>query len=377
MERSSVMQIDSDFLIDPSSQNEPQPDLVGLGWTPFFASQLACLEDAVQPARVLLASAARHHVQTADGPRLAVVSGRLAHEAADRAALPTVGDWVGLRPGDGAGPSYIVHTFARSTCLRRKAAGPTVEAQVLAANVDKVFIVTSLNADFNVRRLERYIDAVLDGGARPVLVLNKADVCPDPGRFVDAAREVAPTAPIALVSALSGAGLDALRAEIGAGETIALVGSSGVGKSALSNRLLGAEVQREGAIRASDERGCHTTAHRELFLIPGGGLLIDTPGVRELGLWSSDGAAGPAGFDDVEARAAACRFRDCAHEGEPGCAVRRAIEDGELDPERLGAYLKLGAERRYLARQQDVRARLEEKRRWKQISKRMRANPKQ
>ncbi len=376
MERSSVMQIDSDSLVDPSSQNEPRPDLIGLGWTPFFASQLACLEDAVQPARVILASASRHHVQTADGPRLAVISGRLAHEAADRAALPTVGDWVGLRPGDGAGPAYIVHTFARNTCLRRKAAGPTVEAQVLAANVDKVLIVTSLNADFNVRRLERYIEAVLDSGARPVLVLNKADVCPDPGRFIDAAREVAPTAPVALVSALSGAGLDALRAEIGAGETLALVGSSGVGKSALSNRLLGAEIQLEGEIRASDERGRHTTAHRELFLIPGGGLLIDTPGVRELGLWSSDGA-GPAGFDDVEARAAACRFRDCAHDGEPGCAVRRAIEDGELDPERLGAYLKLGAERRYLARQQDVRARVEEKRRWKQISKRMRANPKQ
>ncbi|KYF76950.1 ribosome small subunit-dependent GTPase A [Sorangium cellulosum] len=369
------MSINSDSLVDPSSHHEPQSGLIGLGWTPFFARQLASLEDAVQPARVLLASAARHHVQTADGPRVAVVSGRLAHEAADRAALPTVGDWVGLRPGDGAGPAYIVHTFARSTCLRRKAAGTTVEAQVIAANIDKVFIVTSLNADFNLRRLERYIDAVLDGGARPVLVLNKADVCPDPERFIDAAREVAPAAPVALVSALSGAGLDALRAEIGAGETIALVGSSGVGKSALSNRLLGAEIQREGAIRASDERGRHTTAHRELFPLPGGGLLIDTPGVRELGLWSADGA-GPAGFDDVEALAGTCRFRDCAHEGEPGCAVLGAVEAGDLDPDRLGAYRKLGAERRHVALQQDARARSEEKRRWKQISKQMRANPK-
>ncbi|WP_437677689.1 ribosome small subunit-dependent GTPase A [Sorangium sp. So ce131] len=356
-------------------QQQPRPDLIGLGWTPFFARQLASLGEAVQPARVLLASAAQHHVQTADGPRLAVVSGRLAHEAADRSALPTVGDWVGLRPGDGAGPAYIVHTFTRSTCLRRKAAGPTVEAQVLAANVDTVFIVTSLNADFNLRRLERYIEVVLDSGARPVIVLNKADLCPDPGWFREAAREIAPAAPIALVSALSGAGLDALRAEVGAGETVALVGSSGVGKSALSNRLLGAEVQLEGAIRATDERGRHTTAHRELFVMPGGGLLIDTPGVRELGLWSADGGA-LGGFDDVEALAGACRFRDCAHEGEPGCAVLRAVEDSALDPDRLGAYRKLGAERRYLAGQQDVRVRIEEKRRWKQLVKHVRAHPK-
>lgn len=323
------------------------------------------------PARVVLASSSLHHALTAEGPRLAAVSGRLAHETSSRAELPTVGDWVGLRPGDGDGPLSIVHVFTRRTCLRRKAAGAAIEAQVLAANVDVVFIVTSLNADFNPRRLERYLEAVIDSGARPVLVLNKADLCPDPDRFIGAAREVAPAAPLALVSALSGAGIDALRAEIGAGETVALVGSSGVGKSAISNRLLDAEIQREGAIRASDDRGRHTTAHRELFVMPGGGLLIDTPGLRELSLWSEDDR-GPVGFEDVASLAEGCRFRDCAHDGEPGCAVARALTDGSLRPERLAAYRKLEAEQRRFAGQRDVRVRLEEKRRMKQLSKRIR-----
>lgn len=369
------MQPVSNFVSELSAPHEPQPDLAWLGWNPFFEAQRAALGEPVEPARVVLAAAGLHHVLTAAGPRLAAVSGRLAHETHDRAELPTVGDWVGLRPSSAPGPGAIVHTFTRSTCLRRKAAGRATEAQVLAANVDTVLIVTSLNADFNPRRLERYIEAVIDSGARPVIILNKADLCPDPGRFIDAARQIAPAVQIASVSALSGDGLLELRAQIRAGETVVLVGSSGVGKSALSNRLLGENSQLEGAVRASDDRGRHTTAHRELFPLPGGGLLIDTPGVRELGLWATD-EAGPSGFAELDALADACRFRDCAHDGEPGCAIARAIAEGVISAERLVAFRKLAAERSHLSGQQDIRAKLEEKRRWKQLTRSMRSHPK-
>lgn len=349
--------------------------LAGLGWSPFFEAQRASLDQTIIPARVALSAASLCHVLTEQGPRMAAIGGRLARDLTHREELPTIGDWVGLRPGDGDGVLSIVHVFTRSTCLRRKAAGRAIEAQVLAANVDTAFVVTSLNADLNLRRLERYMEAVIDSGARPVIVLNKADLCVDPARFVECVREVAPASPIALVSALVGDGLGALRAEIRPGETVVLVGSSGVGKSALTNRLLGGALQREGEIRVADDRGRHTTAHRELFQLPGGGLLIDTPGIRELAVWSEDGSA-PSGFDDIEALAAGCRFRDCSHCEEPGCAVAAALEGGRLDPARLSSYRKLAAERRYLAGQKDVRERLVEKRRSKQLSKILRHTPK-
>lgn len=369
------MSPDLDADPEPSAERPAESELTRLGFSPFFEAQRADLGESLEPARVVLTSAAMHRVLTAAGPCLATVSGRLSHEARSRADLPAVGDWVGLLPQGAPGSRAIQHIFARRTCLRRKAAGRTTEVQVLAANVDTVFIVTSMNADFNPRRLERYLEVVIDSGARPVIVLNKADLCPDPVSFLDAAREVAPAAQVAHVSALSGAGLDELRARIQPGETVVLVGSSGVGKSAITNRLLGGDHQREGAVREYDNRGRHTTAHRELFMLPGGGLLIDTPGVRELGLWSTEDAS-PRGFDDIDALALACRFRDCAHEGEPGCAVNRAVAEGTLAPERLAGFHKLAAERRHLVGQQDVRVKLEEKRRVKQLMRGMRAHPK-
>ncbi|MEP7121663.1 MAG: ribosome small subunit-dependent GTPase A [Byssovorax sp.] len=268
-----------------------------------------------------------------------------------------------------------MHRFDRRTCLVRRQVGRRVEAQVLAANVDAVLIVSSLNGDFNARRLERYLATVLESGARPVFVLNKADLCDSTAPFLDAVRTIAPTAPVALVSALEGRGLGELRAHVGAGETAALVGSSGVGKSTIANRLLGAAALREGEIRERDDRGRHTTTHRELFVLPGEGLLVDTPGLRELELWSV-GDDGPAGFDDIHALAGSCRFRDCAHAGEPGCAVEQALEEGALDDARVEGFHKLEAEARNLRERQDARGRAEAKRAIKARTRAMRQHPK-
>lgn len=346
--------------------------LARLGWSAFFEQQRAALVEPVEPARVVAAGGGAHQVLTSRGPQRATVSGRLLHLAEDASALPTVGDWVGLRPG---AEGLIVHRFERRTCLVRKQAGRRVEAQVLAANVDAVLVVSSLNTDFNPRRLERYLAIVLESGARPVFVLNKADLCAAPGRFLEAVHAIAPDAPVALVSALEGGGLGDLRAHVREGETAALVGSSGVGKSTIANRLLGAAALREGAIREHDERGRHTTSHRELFLLPGGGLLVDTPGIRELAPWSP-GEDGPAGFGDIAALAESCRFRDCAHAGEPGCAVVHALEEGTLDEARVQGFHKLEAEGRHLRERQDARARAESKRAFKALSRAMRRNPK-
>ncbi|MCC6557955.1 MAG: GTPase RsgA, partial [Polyangiaceae bacterium] len=270
--------IDSDLIDSDPHDSETDLSLARLGWGGFFERQRAALDEPLVPARVAGGGSGLHRVLTAEGPRLVRLAGRILHEAADASALPAVGDWVGLRPE----AQVLAHRFERRTCLLRKGAGRRAEAQVLAANVDVVFIVSSLNADFNPRRLERYLEVVLESGARPVFVLNKADLCDDPERCLDAVRAVAPAAPAALVSALEERGLDALREHLREGETAALVGSSGVGKSTIANRRLGAIALREGAIRARDDRGCHTTTARELVALPGGGLLVDTPGLREL-----------------------------------------------------------------------------------------------
>jgi ribosome biogenesis GTPase len=234
---------------------------------------------------------------------------------------------------------------------------------VVAANLDTVFLVTSLNADFNLRRLERYLAAAWESGAEPAIVLTKADLCDDVERFVLEAESIAFGVPVHAVSAVTGRGLLELRGYLGPGRTAVLLGTSGVGKSTLVNALAGEELLATQEIREDDGRGRHTTSHRELVLLPGGGLILDTPGMRELGLW--DAAAGVSdAFEDVEKLFADCRFADCAHESEPGCAVRRALADGTLDEVRWESYVKLQRELAHLDRKGDPRAMSAERKKW-------------
>jgi len=256
----------------------------------------------------------------------------------------------------------------RRGALVRLAAGSGHRSQVLAANVDLVLLLCGLDGDFNPRRVERALVAVAESGARPVVVLNKADACDaldERRRDMEAA---APGVPVLAISALTGAGVEPLAALITAGSTVVLLGSSGVGKSTLANRLLGQETQATAEVRAHDSRGRHTTTHRALFVLPGGGVLIDTPGLRELRLLAEPEAASQA-FTDLESLAAGCRFADCGHAREPGCAVRAAVEEGALDAARLASYRKLQAELRHLERRGDPRAMSAEKQRWKAIHK--------
>jgi ribosome biogenesis GTPase len=330
-----------------------------LGWDSFFSSQLDGTDDApVQPARVAVEHRGRYQLIGRQGPAWATLAGRLRHGANSRLDLPAVGDWVGVCDG-------LVHrVLERRTKFVREAAGERTEPQVIAANIDVVFIVTSLNRDFNPRRIERYLIAVWDSGAQPVIVLNKADLCDDPSAFVDALGPLAGGVPVVAASALRGDGVDGVRAQLGRGRTGALVGSSGVGKSTIANALLGQDALAVANIRAGDAKGRHTTTHRELLLLPDdGGALIDTPGMRELALWNSAGAA-TASFDEIDELAQQCKFRDCSHDGEPGCGVRDAVDD-----ERLSSHHKLQRELEFQHRKQDVFARKEKLRQWKIIHK--------
>jgi len=315
-------------------------------------------------------------VATRSGDRDAAVSGRLRHEALGPGDLPAVGDWVAaVMPTDAGSPVVIQAVLPRRTAFRRSNADASrrsgarlADEQVLAANVDVAFVVAGLDGDFNVRRIERYLAVAWAGGALPVIVLNKADVAADLLGQRIAAGSVAPGVEVRAISALTGDGLAELAAEhLAAGRTAVVLGSSGVGKSTLVNALLGRDHLRTQSVREDDSRGRHTTTHRELVRLPGGALLIDTPGMRSLGVAGAAEGIG-ATFADVEDLAGDCRFRDCRHDREPGCAVRAALADGRLDPRRFESHRKLEREAAHHARASDPLLREAERRKWKAIS---------
>jgi ribosome biogenesis GTPase / thiamine phosphate phosphatase len=327
-------------------------------------------EGATVPARVISMQRDLFAVATAEGDRTAELSGRLRHRAEEEADLPAVGDWAAVRLPPGEGPALIQAILPRRTRLARKVPGVLTAEQVVAANVDVVLVVAGLDDDYNPRRLERALVLVWDSGAQAAILLNKADLLPPAAieERVRATEAVAPGVVVVPVSAATGDGLAALGPCLLPGRTAALIGSSGVGKSTLVNRLLGEERQRTLEVRAHDSRGRHATTHRELLRLPGGALLIDTPGLRELQLWAAPDALDGT-FADVDALAESCRFGDCRHSGEPGCAVIAAAAAGTLGPARLESYHKLQKELRHLALRQDERGQREQKEKWRAIHK--------
>ena len=302
-----------------------------------------------------------YRVTTSSGDRHAVLAGRLRHQATRVSELPAVGDFVSVRLPELDGPAIIEAVLPRKTLFVRRAAGDRSDEQVIAANIDVVFVMIGLDFDFNIRRVERYLAAVWESGATPVVLLNKSDVCSDAEAKLEDLRRVAIGVDVHVVSALTSQGLEGLQPYLQQGLTIGFVGSSGVGKSTLLNRLLGRDAQPTKEVRAHDSRGRHTTTHRELFVLPGGGFVIDTPGMREFQLANADEGVG-AVFEDIEALAAQCRFGDCAHRGEPGCAVQDAVERGQLGADRLASYEKLLKELRYEESRHDPAAARERKR---------------
>jgi ribosome biogenesis GTPase len=334
--------------------------LTHLGWDPAIEDQFAPhAADGLEPARVAVEQRGAYLLYTERGERWAELSGRLRHAADERGDLPAVGDWVAAADPEGADRAIVQAVLPRRTKFSRLAAsdhGGTIE-QVVAANVDVVFLTAGLDGDANVRRLERYLTLGWESGASPVVVLTKADLCDDVDAAVLEIESVAVGVPVHVVSNVTGEGVDALAPYFAEGRTVAALGSSGVGKSSLVNRLAGEELMPTGDVRA-DGRGRHTTTHRQLLLLPGGGLYLDTPGMRELRLWESEEGLAAA-FDDVAAAAALCRFTDCSHEREPGCGVRVALADGTLAAERYESWRKLQNELRWLAVKQDARLRSE------------------
>jgi ribosome biogenesis GTPase len=338
-----------------------------LGWDGTFAAHYAPHAAEGDPARVAIQQKGHYLLYGAHGELRGEVAGRIHFAARGPADFPAVGDWVVARGHPGGGEATIRLLLPRKSEFSRKVAGDRPVKQVLAANIDVVFLVSSLDAEFNLRRLERYLAVAAGCGALPVVVLNKADLRDDAEEIRASVRESVGDVKVLLASAKENTGVDAIEAFLAPGKTGALLGHSGAGKSTILNRLLGQERMRTQDVRDTDSKGRHTTTHRELVLLPKGGLLIDTPGMRELQLWE-DGEESPESFNDIDELALQCRFSDCRHDTEPGCAVRAAIDEERLDPDRLEHYFKLRRELAYQARRTSTKGSLEEKKKAKRLA---------
>jgi ribosome biogenesis GTPase len=342
-------------------------DLASLGWSEFFAREFELFrKQGHSVGRVALEQRGAYRLYTEHAEVPARVSGKLRYDSESAADFPAVGDWVAFSKPERDGLARIHAILPRRSTFSRKAAGANTEEQVVAANVDTVFLVQGLDHDFNLRRLERYLVAAFESNANPVIILNKTDLCANVDQKILEVESVALGTPVHAISSLTGDRLDEIAQYISTGVTIAFLGSSGVGKSTLLNRIVGEDIQKTLEVREHDSRGRHATTHRELIVLKSGGLLIDTPGMRELQLWDVGASLGEA-FSDVESIAAACYFSDCRHQNEPGCAVREALADGTLDASRYEHYLRLERELEYLDSRMDERLNLKRKSREKKI----------
>lgn len=321
------------------------------GWNETFINKWNELHQSLEnktfvPGRIVGDFGSKYRVMTETGETWGELAGRLRHTLTDSGDYPAIGDWVSLAMMDGGEHAVIHGVLPRQSVISRKVAGNTNEEQIVASNVDTLFLVSALNDDFNVRRMERYLIMAWNSGANPVILLTKADLCDDAESKIAEMERAAPGVAVYAVSALLGDGRDKLLPYIGSGQTVALTGSSGCGKSTLVNWLSGATLQLTQDVREGDSRGRHTTTHRELFILPDGGIIVDTPGMRELQLWEDEGGLDLA-FGDISSLAADCRFSDCRHEREEGCAVLAAVSTGELEEKRLLNYRKTQKELLY------------------------------
>ncbi len=347
-----------------------------LGWNRFFAKNFdSYFQQGYTVGRVALEQKNTYLLYTEFGELSAEVTGKMRYQAERRIDFPAVGDWVVVSIIGDEERANIHEILPRKSKFSRKTVGAQTDEQIIATNIDTVFLVSGLDRDFNLRRIERYLILVWESGANPVIILNKADLCDEVEQRKAEVEAIAPGVPIISLSAIENQGLDALTPYLGTGQTVALIGSSGVGKSTITNQLAKKDIQAVQTVRKGDNRGRHTTTHRELIILPSGGLLMDTPGMREIQMWN--GSEGfQETFTDINTLATECRFRNCQHESEPGCAVQQALLDGTLDKQRFRNYRKLQQELEYNHRKQDQKASLAEKEKWKKIHKALRNNPK-